>query len=735
MRKIYTFLLTSALMLVSSVAKAAIIPETLTGDLDAVVANFEGFGIFHYWNFRNMSKDGGEAGSWTLSPTTSDDGMVPLTTPGFENFRTTIGRNGTVKEPELQFRDSYGLFEFGSGARTLRMLDMKAGMVVVIQGAANQSYDYYATGVVDATAAEEITDEVHDAQLNREVEEGEDPKADSYRYFRILKDGYFDFSVNRACYVVTVAVLLDLSAEEAVSSPTLQIVGVNGDSRDVAFLPGSSTNEESEVYTFFTYGDNSDPENPVPDPIVMVDSEEIDYYAVFDEDGTELRRYTVAQKDEEGAIPEDDLPLLTPVYKKVPSLEDSFENGVVSPSTIIAEGEFFDPDELYRTIYAVDGDADGNVTVKYVAVSSNGAFSSIVTQVLKIEVLQLNAPTLKLVGFDDELRSYQIGWENNTRSDESFSISWTADNDERGGDGLNVGDVIKFANHAVVTVHVDGYLDGVCEQDAFDAGVSYYRKDTSKEHDWDFSNLDQEKKDLIMGTVLDHYYTVDEEGNITATYTIEEAQQLPEEMDILPAYKPSGWSWDGSNNRNRAMRIPVVTNTIYTDETNTTVDHYEFDGYEEDLAGLFANGLSISGAEPYTGSTKFIGSSQYIYINPEPTGYLYLSGNAQLNFDEETVKYGEYIVVTYTEGVPDCVCVTDRVAGYSHSVRKNANIRYIDIYTTENLPEAPEEVVGIENVKANTAKVSTVIYNLAGQRVESSYKGIVIKNGKKVLMK
>ena len=733
MRKLYTSLLALALMLVSTAASAAIIAETLTANLDAVAANFEGYGVYHYWNFRNMSKDSGEAGTFTLSPTASDDGMVPLTTPNFENFRTTVGK-GKVNEPDLRFRGDYGLYNFGSGVRMLRMLDLKAGMIVVIQGASNGSYlpTYGEVGVVDATAVEEITEEVHDAQLNREVGEGETAKADEYRYFRILKDGYFDFNVARACYVVTVAVLLDLSAAEAVSSPTLQVVGVNGDSRNIAFLPGSSTNEESEVYTFFTYGDNSDPENPVPDPIVMADSEEIDYYVVLDEEGNVLRKYTVAQKDEEGAIPAEDIEQLIPVYKKVFSLSESFEDGVPSPTTIMTDATYFDPEDLYAQIFAADGDADGNVTIKYVSVSSTGVASAIVTQVLKIEELQLNAPTLTLVGFDDELRIYQVGWENNTRSGETFTINWTADDDERGAEDIAIGDLIKFANHAIVTVQVEGYQDGVYEQDAFEPGVKYYRKNSSAEHDWDFTNLKQEQKDLIMGTVIDHYYTTDDEGNVTATYTIEEAADLPEEMVLQVAYKPSGWSWDGV--RSRAMRIPVVTNTIYTDETNTAVDHYEFDGYENDLADLFTNGLSISGAEPYTGSTKFIGSSQYIYINPDPTGYLYLSGTAQLNFDEETVKYGEYVVVTYTAGVPACVCANNRVAGYSYTV-KNANIRYIDIYTCENLPEPPEEVVGIEDVKANTVKKTAAIYNLAGQRVDSNYKGIVIKDGKKVLVK
>ena len=44
-----------------------------------------------------------------------------------------------------------------------------------------------------------------------------------------------------------------------------------------------------------------------------------------------------------------------------------------------------------------------------------------------------------------------------------------------------------------------------------------------------------------------------------------------------------------------------------------------------------------------------------------------------------------------------------------------------------------EGLDAIQTVKA--AKASTAIYNLKGQKVDASYKGIVIMNGKKYLQK
>ena len=46
----------------------------------------------------------------------------------------------------------------------------------------------------------------------------------------------------------------------------------------------------------------------------------------------------------------------------------------------------------------------------------------------------------------------------------------------------------------------------------------------------------------------------------------------------------------------------------------------------------------------------------------------------------------------------------------------------------------PVESTGISTVKA-TAENNSVIYNIAGQKVSKDYKGLVIKNGKKMIQK
>ena len=42
---------------------------------------------------------------------------------------------------------------------------------------------------------------------------------------------------------------------------------------------------------------------------------------------------------------------------------------------------------------------------------------------------------------------------------------------------------------------------------------------------------------------------------------------------------------------------------------------------------------------------------------------------------------------------------------------------------------------GINMVKVNNTQSNGVVYNLAGQRVKDSFKGIIVKNGKKYINK
>jgi hypothetical protein len=60
------------------------------------------------------------------------------------------------------------------------------------------------------------------------------------------------------------------------------------------------------------------------------------------------------------------------------------------------------------------------------------------------------------------------------------------------------------------------------------------------------------------------------------------------------------------------------------------------------------------------------------------------------------------------------------------------------VYATDtkvNVSGTMDNAVSIENIEVSDSENAGVSYNLAGQAVNETYKGIVIKNGKKYLVK
>ena len=83
------------------------------------------------------------------------------------------------------------------------------------------------------------------------------------------------------------------------------------------------------------------------------------------------------------------------------------------------------------------------------------------------------------------------------------------------------------------------------------------------------------------------------------------------------------------------------------------------------------------------------------------------------------------------DGVPGGNNVTVAVdAAGNYDVTFVWNPESKELYATAD-PANPEGVAGIKNIN----KVPVVVYNLKGQRVEAGFRGIAIKNGRKVVMK
>lgn len=103
----------------------------------------------------------------------------------------------------------------------------------------------------------------------------------------------------------------------------------------------------------------------------------------------------------------------------------------------------------------------------------------------------------------------------------------------------------------------------------------------------------------------------------------------------------------------------------------------------------------------------------------EPGGAAFTASVGNLNLDDSKVRNW-----TWTGNADEVTFTVSR----KNADASNAVLRFVEI--TVN----PTGETGINNITVDNAKKG-VRYNLAGQRVNESYKGVVIENGKKMIVK
>ena len=549
---------------------------------------------------------------------------------------------------------------------------------------------------------EEISQEIHDLQdlsAERDPETGEiiSSNTDAFRYFRVINSGdcYIKFNGKTANYLSHFQIWSPAGEAEVVSIPSLKVVGVDGEARQLEFKPGESTFGSKVVTYYSTDGD---------DPVFLKDSEEIDHYEGDD-----------------------------PVYKKVLD-ESQFVKDDETGTMLFGPNAPFNPDDGYIYVDASDDeDGDGKVTVKAVSVSES---TLVISEIQEIEVnvgeIQLNEPTLTLVGINGTERTYKMTWNNNTLCGEPYDFIFEngeelyVEYDWDSETNRNPAFDATFSSETTIkmTVRVEGYTDGVTEIEVYEAGENYSPVAKEGEHDWDFQNLTQEQLNMINQQVIDHYYIEDEDGNVKATYTIEEYEAgvgndgtdlLGD--NVLPAYFVCGW--DGSDSRNNARHWRTWIPTYELDDNSQPTTTIASSAYAEDKTGLL-DGLTLDNDHP---------SYSTMAIFTDKSG-LYFMSKGTLKVNE--VKYGQIVVLTTNTGVT-VVKVDNAPEGYEFTIGKGAYVYSIDIVTPDVLPDVPYELVGVEGVKAADAKKG-VRYNLAGQRVNKAYKGLVIEDGKVLLV-
>lgn len=235
----------------------------------------------------------------------------------------------------------------------------------------------------------------------------------------------------------------------------------------------------------------------------------------------------------------------------------------------------------------------------------------------------------------------------------------------------------------------------------------------TKEHQWEgqvseegvlsFTKIKDDNLNIIAGVP----YLMQASGEqVTCTQTISGAENMtPQELMAKDAnyYAHIG----------QKLIAVVPPHEIKAYYNNSIVNgNFYFRGlygckkYTEDINGKLTTTLIADG-----------GSQKYQYISTAPGNYLkYLPSDSVLKFNGMRAYF------------------------YFPNWNKEENNK-LQQSTTSNINSkihimvSESETTGIKNVKNFGTQESKDLYNLAGQKVDSSYQGIVIKNGKKYLLK
>lgn len=730
MRKIYLLLV---MALISTAVKAANTTVTVTQEAFAFLEGYEVSKIYDFVNYTingeaiegewAMSTDaaGFKANNWAGAAQT----MYQCTTPGLTHLYSSDAGNIRPRTISNENGKACGIYNFATGGRAFSIADLKATMIIAIQRGSNDAKKAYENTYLSTSATEFavcITDSIHAIQeaVDEDGDGTPDGKNDGLDYYRMITDGRIDLVFERSHWIAAYAVLTDAAMAEYVTSPVLKLAGVFESMRNITVEPGASS-LGNDVETYYAFES--------ADPLFMVDTEEIasiDTVFVIDE--------TTGEPAIDETTGEKIIESTTINYVRKPVYNEEYEcwgDNIYDPEV----GSTLDISE------ADDEDGDGFVTVKVVSITAGGVMSEITEVQFAVTTITLNAPTLTLVGMEGTSRSYQLGWTNNTLCGEEFQIICETVEGYVNEEAA-VGDIITTAEGVTVTVKANGYLDGVLDfQDLDNEGIEYARKNTELaaegKNDWEFQTLTAEQYQKIRGQILDYAYYVVAEGD-TTFYTAEEYEggeiEIPE--GTVEVYKHYGWWWDGGTN-DRAT-LGVLMDTVWTDDTKTeyTIENVR---YEEEQIGIFHSGLTLD-CPPNAKNNSCI----MLYLDQKPELGLYLMSKGTFNF--EGLNYGEYVVMAQGGGGTNyinstwtsCDMVTTTDGTFSKTVNASSHIMNINIYSSNNLPDA------IEKIEGNSANFANV-YSIDGRMVRQNanvgtalnglQKGIYIMNGKKYLVK
>ncbi len=181
--------------------------------------------------------------------------------------------------------------------------------------------------------------------------------------------------------------------------------------------------------------------------------------------------------------------------------------------------------------------------------------------------------------------------------------------------------------------------------------------------------------------------------------------------------------------------------TYYNDETASIIPDGLKASVVESVSGKVINLMEIEGIIPAGCGVVLEGTPNELYVfvptkEPGTVGENLLRGSYDLAYtvgDDPDAEYKFYALSTKNGKV--CFCWMEEDGGRFMNEPCKA---YLPIKQTSSTPTSANALFfdntdGLKNVLTEGENVAHPSYNLAGQRVSDSYKGVVITNGKKVI--
>ena len=718
MKKLYKYLSIATMAMISVAAKAASYEYTLPENNTVLLSEKYHMRLFKAWDFIGLTMNGTPITPTTLTTGEADNSLptcdkiyqpTPITNEGMQGWYIGIGN--------IEFSPSQGgLYCNKNGVRYVIITGMKEGQIVCIQNtAAKEILTEYIFS--DETTYEEIKTHDFAVNCNRIQSPSDDGKMPKWVVSYLSNNGGED----------VVEEITDAIHEEQAKLDSPETEG-EGEGE------GEETEATSNVdgYRYFRVIKDG--------PLYIA----LGKYSSI----TGLQIWNDANSDEKVSAPSFQLKGASDDSRDVAIIcgESTFNENCHILYGFAEEDGYEGPDQELSEDYLLvtsneDYNEDGKVTIEAVTVSATGVKSEVATFEVEVNMIQLNAPTLTLVGFNNEYRLYKLGWENNTKNNAEVAFEVSGDDGEVFWEEPKVGTIVNAKKNITVKVKSNGYQENSTTIDVEYPGIDISHKIATEGHDIDFTKPSDEVAELIRnGQTPEKCYIEAEDGTKTY-YTYDEylvSSSFDGTVDLTDAvvvYKESGWTYDSNDKRKRAT-LNVITET--TGEGEEAVNTYKYtDGLslilpkgvtvecgpiEKDGAGVsqilnylgsFDLGLTFMKAPTFTFARSFAKPGEIVIFTIAVGG-----GSNYLTYDSDNKP----LVKTLMYTVPTDELLTVKLPTPSSNF---CHVLNIDVYTYENLPADQYDPTSVKETTIRNAE-PVEIYSITGSKIDALQKGINI---------